>query len=56
MNVELFTPFPAQQSFIGKFVTTDDLFGCLVAPRGSGKTLAAINFCLYWALQKKNQK
>ena len=56
MNVTLFTPYKAQQEFIDKFVITDDLFGCLVAPRGSGKTLAAINFCLYWALQKKNQK
>ncbi len=55
-NIELFTPFPAQQTFIDKFVTTDDLFGVLVAPRGSGKTLAAINFCLWWALQKKNLK
>ncbi len=56
MNVKLFTPYKAQQVFIDKFVTTDDLFGVLVAPRGSGKTLAAINFALYWALQKKNQK
>ena len=56
MNVKLFTPYKAQQAFIDKFVTTDDLFGCLVAPRGSGKTLAAINFTLYWALDKKNRK
>ena len=56
MNVKLFTPYKAQQAFIDKFVTTEDLFGCLVAPRGSGKTLAAINFSLYWALHKKNQK
>ena len=56
MNVKLFTPYKAQQDFIDKFVTTEDLFGVLVAPRGSGKTLAAINFALYWALQKKNQK
>ena len=56
MNVKLFTPYKAQQAFIDKFVTTDDLFGCLVAPRGSGKTLAAINFSLFWALQKKNQR
>jgi phage FluMu gp28-like protein len=56
VNVKLFTPYKAQQEFIDKFVTTDDLFGTLVAPRGSGKTLAAINFALYWALQKKNQK
>ena len=44
MNVKLFTPYKAQQDFIDKFVTTEDLFGVLVAPRGSGKTLAAINF------------
>ena len=56
MNVKLFTPYKAQQTFIDKFVVTDDLFGTLVAPRGSGKTLAAINFSLFWALQKKNQK
>ena len=55
-HVTLFTPYDAQQAFIDKFVTTEDLFGILVAPRGSGKTLAAINFALYWALQKKNQK
>jgi len=55
-NIELFTPFKAQQDFIDKFVTTDDLFGVLVSPRGSGKTLAAINYCLYWALLKKNLK
>ena len=56
MQVTLFTPFPAQKEFIDKFVDTDDLFGCLVAPRGSGKTLAAMNICLYWALSKNNQK
>jgi len=56
MNVKLFTPYKAQQAFIDKFVTTDDLFGTLVAPRGSGKTLAAINFSLFWALQKKSRK
>ena len=56
MNVKLFTPYKAQQTFIDKFVTTDDLFGTLVAPRGSGKTLAAINFAMFWGLQKKNRK
>ena len=56
MNVTLFTPYKAQQDFIDKFVVTDDLFGTLVAPRGSGKTLAAINFAMYWGLQKKNRK
>jgi hypothetical protein len=56
VNVKLFTPYKAQQTFIDKFVTTEDLFGVLVSPRGSGKTLAAINYALYWALQKKNLK
>jgi len=56
MQVKLFTPYKAQQTFLDKFVDTDDLFGCLVAPRGSGKTLAAINIAMYWALKKKNQK
>ncbi len=55
-HVTLFTPYKAQQDFIDKFVTTEDLFGVLVSPRGSGKTLAAINYALYWALQKKNLK
>ena len=56
MNVTLFTPFQAQKEFIDKFVETDDLFGCLVSPRGSGKTLTAMNIALYWALLKPNQK
>ena len=55
-NIELFTPYKAQKDFIDKFVDTDDLFGCLVAPRGSGKSLAAMNIALYWALSKPNQK
>jgi len=56
MNVKLFTPFTAQKNFIDKFVETDDLFGVVVAPRGSGKTLLAMNIALYWLLQKDNQK
>ncbi len=55
-QITLFTPFESQKAFIDKFVETDDLFGCLVAPRGSGKTLAAMNIALYWALLKPNQK
>ncbi len=55
-NIELYTPFPAQKSFIDKFVTTEDLFGVLVSPRGSGKSLTAMNICLFWALEKPNQK
>ena len=56
MEVKLFTPFQAQKDFIDKFIDTEDLFGCLVAPRGSGKSLLAINMALYWALSKNNQK
>lgn len=55
-SVELFTPYPAQKNFIDKFVDSDDLFGCLVSPRGSGKSLAAMNIALYWALSNNNQK
>ena len=56
LNVELFTPYDKQAEFIDKFIETDDLFGCLVSPRGSGKSLLAINCALYWALNKPNQK
>jgi len=56
MNIKLFTPYDKQREFIDSFVDTDDLFGVVVAPRGSGKTLLAINILLYWALAKKNQK
>jgi len=56
MNIKLFTPYSKQREFIDSFVDTEDLFGCVVAPRGSGKTLLAINILLYWALGKKNQK
>ena len=55
-NIELFTPYPAQKNFIDRFVETDDLFGCLVSPRGSGKSLLAMNIALFWALSKNNQK
>ena len=56
MNITLFTPYQKQAEFIDKFVETDDLFGCVVSPRGSGKSLLAINIALYWALSKPNQK
>ena len=56
MNVKLFTPYKAQREFIDSFVDTDDLFGTVVAPRGSGKSLLAMNIILYWALGKDNQK
>ena len=56
MQVTLFTPFKAQKDFIDKFVHTDDLFGCVVAPRGSGKTMLAMNIALYWLLGNDDQK
>jgi len=56
VNVKLFTPYDKQRQFINSFIDSDDLFGCVVSPRGSGKTLLAINILLYWALQNKNQK
>jgi len=56
MNITLFTPYPKQNEFISKFADTDDLFGIVSAPRGSGKTLLGINLMLYWLLQKPNRK
>ena len=56
MQVTLFTPFKAQKQFIDAFVHTEDLFGCVVAPRGSGKTLLAMNIALYWLLSKDDQR
>ena len=55
-TIELFTPFPAQKNIIDNFVETDELFGVVVAPRGSGKTLLAINVMLYWLLLSNNAK
>ena len=55
-NVTLFSPYEKQRQFIDAFAETDDLFGIVVAPRGSGKTLLGINILLYWALSNKNQK
>ena len=56
MNVKLFTPFPKQKEVIDNFLTSDHLFGVVASPRGSGKTLMAINMLLYWVLNTKNQK
>ena len=56
MNIKLFTPYEKQRQFIEAFAETDDLFGVVVAPRGSGKTLLGINLLLFWALGNKNQK
>lgn len=56
MNIKLFTPYPRQREFIDSFATSNDLFGVVIAPRGSGKTLLGINLLLYWALSNNNQK
>ncbi len=56
MNITLFTPYEKQKQFITRFADTDDLFGVVSAPRGSGKTLLGINLMLYWLLQKPNRK
>tara|TARA_S200002703_G_C3793012_1_gene244784 strand:+ start:572 stop:1813 length:1242 start_codon:yes stop_codon:yes gene_type:complete len=56
MNITLFTPYELQRKFIQSFSDTDDLFGVISAPRGSGKTLLGINILLYWLLQQSNRK
>ena len=56
MNITLFTPYNKQKEFIERFGDTEDLFGIVSAPRGSGKTLLGINLMLYWLLQKPNRK
>lgn len=56
MQIELFTPYEKQKQFISRFADTDSLFGVVVAPRGSGKTLLGINLMLYWMLQNPNRK
>ena len=56
VNVELFTPYDKQMEIIEQYADSNHLFGVVVAPRGSGKTLLAMNLLLYWALGKPNQK
>ena len=56
MNIKLFTPYPKQREFIDDFLDTDPLFGVVVAPRGSGKTLLGINMLLFWLLDNPNAK
>ena len=56
MDIKLFKPYALQKQFIDRYADTEDLFGVVSAPRGSGKTLLAINLLLYWLLQKPNQK
>lgn len=56
MEVQLFTPYPLQRNFIDRFLDTDELFGVVSAPRGSGKTLLGMNMLLFWVLDKPNRK
>ena len=56
MEIKLFNPYPKQKQFIDSFADTEDLFGVVVAPRGSGKTLLGINMMLYWLLSKPNRR
>lgn len=56
MEVQLFKPYPKQKEFISKFIDSDDLFGCVVAPRGSGKSLLGMNMMLFWLLDNPSQK
>ena len=56
MNVTLFTPYQKQKEFINNFIASDDLFGVVVAPRGSGKTLLGINMLLFWLLDNPGKK
>ena len=56
MNVNLFTPYPAQREFIDLYADSPHIFGVLVSPRGAGKTLLSINLALYWLLKNNNSK
>ena len=56
MNVNLFTPYPAQREFIDLYADSPHIFGILVSPRGAGKTLLSINLALYWLLKNNNSK
>ena len=56
MQVELFKPYPKQREVIDQYVDSEHLFGVVVAPRGSGKTLLGMNVMMYWLLSKNKQK
>lgn len=56
MDIKLFKPYPKQKEFIDGYADTEDLFGVVSAPRGSGKTLLGINLMLYWLLSTPKQK
>jgi len=55
-EIKLFKPFPKQREIIDSFISSHHLFGVIVAPRGSGKTLLAENMMLFWLLDNPNQK
>lgn len=55
-EIKLFKPYPKQKEIIEKFADSEHLFGVVVAPRGSGKTLLAMNMILYWILSNSNQR
>ena len=56
MKINLFTPYAAQKEFIDLYANSPHLFGVLVSPRGSGKTLMGINLQLYWLLKNNGVK
>ena len=56
MNIQLFKPYKRQKQFIDRFADTEDLFGVISSPRGSGKSLLSMNLMLYWLLQKPKRK
>src|SRR6056300_722731 len=56
MDITLFKPYPKQKEFIDSYCDTEDIFGVVSAPRGSGKTLLGINLMLYWMLSNGKQK
>jgi len=56
MKVNLFKPYDKQREFIDLYADSPHLFGVLNAPRGSGKSLFAINMALYWLLRNNDTK
>lgn len=56
MKVNLFKPYQAQRNVIDGYATSEHLFGIVVSPRGSGKTLLAINLMLFWLLKNNGVK
>jgi len=56
VKVNLFTPYEAQRNVIDGYATSEHLFGVVVSPRGSGKTLLAVNLMLFWLLKNSGTK